>query len=119
MARTFNIAAPLLLDDPDLTLNGIRVADDYKRQLLKLTDPDCSYFIGYAKDKDGPQQQTCELGNLALWMLLAPDALWNKLEKPEQDQIAHIMQGWAHSWTKTHNWRWFNVMMLTFLKENG
>lgn len=119
VARTFNIAAPLLLEDPDLTLHGIKVADYYRYQLLQLTNPKCPYFIGDGAKNDGPQQQTCELGNLALWMMLAPDALWNKLAPAEKDQIAGVMQGWSSGWTKTHNWRWFNVMMMTFLKKNG
>ncbi len=119
VARTFNVAAPLLAEDPNLTLHGIRLADYYKYQLLQLTDPKCPYFIGYGDKNAGPEQQTCELGNLAMWMLLKPDVLWNRLNKPQQDQIAHIMQGWAAGWTKTHNWRWFDVMMMTFLKKNG
>ena len=119
VARTFNIASPLLAENPNLTLHGIRLADYYKYHLLKLTDPTCGYFIGYGDKNDGPQQQTCELGNLALWMLLEPDVLWNRLSQPEKDQVATLMQGWAGGWTKTHNWRWFNVMMMTFLKRNG
>lgn len=119
IARTFNIAAPLIAEDPELTLNGIRVADYYKYQILRLTDPKCPYFIGHGERNDGPAQQTCELGNLAMWMLLLPESLWEKLDKAEKNQIATAMQGWSGGWTKTHNWRWFNVMMMTFLKHNG
>lgn len=119
VARTFNIAAPLIANDPEITINGIKLAEYYKHQILRLTDPDCPYFIGHGNTNDGPEQQTCELGNLAMWMLLLPDVIWNRLDKPEQDQIANIMREWAGGWTKTHNWRWFNVMMMTFLKNNG
>ncbi len=119
VARTFNIAAPLIALEPDLTIHGIRLADYYKYQLLQLTDPKCDYFIGYGDKNDGPEQQTCELGNLALWMMLLPDVVWTKLAPAEQDQIANVMGGWAKGWTKTHNWRWFNVMMMTFLKTHG
>jgi len=119
VARTFNVASPLLAENPDLTLNGIRLADYYKRQMLRLTDPTCSYFIGYGDRNRGPQQQTCELGNLALWMLLQPQVLWDRLNQAEKDQVAKVMQSWSDGWTKTHNWRWFNVMMLTFLKQQG
>jgi len=119
VARTFNLASPLIAGNPDLTLNGIRLADYYKTQVLKLTDPACDYFIGRGDTNRGPQQQTCELGNLALWMLLQPQVLWDRLNREEQDQLADVMGSWAHGWTKTHNWRWFNVMMLTFLKHYG
>ena len=118
VARTFNVASPLLAENPDLTLNGIRLADYYKLQMLRLTDPTCPYFIGYGNTHRGPQQQTCELGNLALWMLLQPQVLWDRLNQTEKDQIAKVMLSWSDGWTKTHNWRWFNVMMLTFLKQH-
>ena len=119
VARTFNIAAPLLADDPGLTFHGIKVADYYKYHILRLTDPKSPDFIGWGNVNKGPIQQTCELGNLALWSLLLPDVFWNKLTDEEKDQVAHVMQGWSSGWTKTHNWRWFNVMMMTFLKTNG
>lgn len=119
VARTFNIAAPILAEDPDWTIHGIKVADYYKYHILRLTDPKSPDFIGDGKSIAGPAQQTCELGNLALWSLLLPDVLWNRLSKGEQDRVASVMQGWAEGWTKTHNWRWFNVMMMTFLKLHG
>jgi len=119
VARTFNIAAPLIAEDPELSFHGIKVADYYRYHLLRLTDPKSPDFIGDGKSNEGPIQQTCELGNLSLWSLLLPDAFWNRLGKKEQDQVAAVMQGWAGGWTKTHNWRWFNVMMMTFLKTQG
>ncbi|MEN8231021.1 MAG: DUF2264 domain-containing protein [Bacteroidota bacterium] len=117
VARTFNVAAPLLADNPDLTINNIRLIDYYKFQLLELlTNPECDYFIGYP---DRPSQQTCELGNLALWNLITPDVFWNRLSDSEKEKVANTMQGWSVSWTNTHNWRFFNVMMMTFLDYYG
>ncbi len=118
IARTFNVAAPMLAINPDLTIRGIRLIDYYKFHLLKLlTDPSCSYYIGAPKTY--PFQPTCELGNLSLWNMVLPDVFWNRLSKEEKDKVAQKVLEWGTSWTNTHNWRYFNVMMLTFLENNG
>lgn len=120
IARTFNVAAPLLKEYPDLSINDIRLIDYYKHHLLRLiTDEKCDYFIGHAADYHSQVQQTCELGNLAMWCLLAPEAFWNRLAKGEQDKLAAALGQWAVGHTLPHNWRWFNVMMLTFLDLAG
>ncbi len=118
IARTFNIAAPILQEQPDLTLNGIKVKEYYKYHLLQLlTNPESYYYIGDKPLK--PSQQTCELGNLALWNLIAPNAFWNQLNQDEKDKVAKTTANWAGAWTKAHNWRYFNVMMFTFLHYYG
>ena len=43
--RTLFVAAPLLREKPELTLNGIKVADYYRHQLLNLIRPDSPSFI--------------------------------------------------------------------------
>jgi len=52
-------------------------------------------------------------------MLIAPDAFWNRLEEAEKQAIAETLQAWAGTHTLSHNWRWFNVMMQTFLAVHG
>ncbi len=117
MARTFNIAAPLLMEDPELSIHGIQLAEYYKYHFLKLlTDPSCSYFID---EPEVPSQPSCELGGLSLWMLIAPEVFWERLSQTEKDKVANRIKIWAESWTSTHNWRYFNVMMMTFLEHNG
>ena len=39
LARTLFIAAPLLKNNPNLTINGISVAEYYRHQLVNLTNP--------------------------------------------------------------------------------
>ena len=120
IARTFNIAAPLILDNPDLTIKGIRIQDYYKKHLLELiTDQNSDIFIGHASDYSQPVQQTCEMGNLCLWMIIAPDAFWNVLNAKEKAILVKAVQGWANGHTLPHNWRWFNAMMCTFLAIHG
>jgi hypothetical protein len=118
IARTFNVAAPILANNPDLTIKGIRLIDYYKFHLLELlTNPKCDYYIG--NPKASPFQPTCELGNLSLWNLVAPEVFWNRLSKEEKEKVAQKVYEWATSWTCTHNWRYFNVMMLSFLDYYG
>ena len=45
LARTLFVAAPLLKENPDLTLNGIRVADYYRHQLVSLSDSTSKHYI--------------------------------------------------------------------------
>ena len=47
------------------------------------------------------------------------DAFWNNLSPEEKQKVADKVYEWAISWTCTHNWRYFNVMMLTFLDYYG
>jgi hypothetical protein len=120
IARSFNIAAPLVVDNPGLTIKGIRVQDYYKKHLLELiTDEKSDIFIGRPSDYPAHVQQTCEMGNLCLWMQIAPDAFWNTLNQKEKDALAKAIQRWAKGQTLPHNWRWFNVMMCAFLANNG
>ncbi len=120
IARTFNVAAPLLKADPDLTICGIRLLDYYKHHLMRLiTDDQCDYFIGRATDYTAQVQQTCELGNLSMWCLIAPEAFWDQLDQGQKDKLAAAIGPWALGHTLPHNWRWFNVMMLTFLDLTG
>jgi hypothetical protein len=120
IARTFNIASPLIAADPNIEIHGIKLADYYKYHLLKLiTDRESPIYIGDAAKYKVPVQQTCELGNLSTWMILQPQVFWDRLSKAEQDAVAKTLGEWAASTTNTHNWRWFNVMMMTFLDLHG
>lgn len=120
ISRTFNVAAPLIKNDPGITIRGIRLRDYYKYHLLQLlTNPQSAYFIGRARDYDMHRQQTCELGNLAMSMILSPEVFWDTLSQDEKNKVAATMQEWSVSHTLPHNWRWFNVMMITFLAING
>ncbi len=120
LTRTFNLAAPLIAEDPEVRIRGIRLREYYRHHLLRaVADPGCPYYIGDGAAMDQPRQQTCELGNLALWSFLLPDVFWGTLDAGEKDAVAANMSAWAHGWTLPHNWRWFNAMMLAFLLRHG
>ena len=54
--RTLFLAAPLLKENPDLTLNGIKVADYYRHQLLNLINPNSPSYIKHRAHNGGPSQ---------------------------------------------------------------
>lgn len=119
LVRTFNLAAPLIAENENAAIRGIRLADYYKHHLLAaITEPKCAHWIGLPNYRS-PRQPTIELGFLALWSILDPKVWWYRLDRSQQDNVAAAMKTWANGPTCDNNWRWFNVMMLTFLELRG
>lgn len=120
--RSLNLAAPLMQEDPNLSLRGMRLLDYYKRELAALTTPGGPRMLPVIGDLQMRErenwQMTCEFGGLSAILLLYP-CLWDALSKAEQDRLAAILADYAHERTAAHNWRWFNVMMMLFLKHHG
>lgn len=117
LTRSLNVAAPLLHVEPDIEINGIKLADYYRHQLLQVVTPGSATYIPKISElPDERYQMTCEFGGLATMLLQFPDVLWPLFSRDEQDLIAAHLSDWAHGCTTSHNWRYFNVMMLTLLK---
>ena len=120
LSRTLNVAAPLLHVEPDAEIGGLKVRDYYLHQLLQMVTPgSATYIPRFSELPDARYQMTCEFGGLATCLLQFPDVLWPHFAPAEQDLIAAHISDWAHGRTTSHNWRYFNVMMLTFLKTRG
>lgn len=117
LARTLFIAAPLLKDNPQLTMNGIKVADYYRHQLINISNPQSKSYIPHRKG--GPSQTLLELGSLAISMKAAQDVLWNPLTKAQKDSLAATMLSYGEGPTIGSNWMFFNVFILSFLKDQG
>lgn len=83
LARTLFIAAPLLKNNPDLMMNGIKVADYYRHQLASISNPESDNYIPHRKG--GPSQTLLELGSLAISMGAAREILWEPLTKVQKD----------------------------------
>lgn len=122
LVRSLNLAAPLLEEDADLTVRGVRLLDYYSRELRALIEPDGPRAIpplsSFAEEGFATRQMTCEFGGLATILLLYP-RLWETLETEERDRLAALITDYAHGSTMAHNWRYFNVMMLLFLWSHG
>ena len=117
LARTLFIAAPLLKNDSNLTINGIRVADYYRHQLVNLTNPDSRSYIAHRTG--GPSQTLLELGSLCISMKGAQSVLWDPLTKKQKDDLASLMLSYGEGPTIGSNWMFFNVYILSFFKDQG
>lgn len=120
--RSLNLVAPLMQEDPDLAVRGVRLLDYYRRELLALIRPESGRSVPLLSSfKDGDhnnQQMTCEWGGLSAILLLYP-RLWDSLEPADRDLLAAQLHDYAHERTSGHNWRYFNIMMMLFLRQHG
>ncbi|WP_084442390.1 DUF2264 domain-containing protein [Termitidicoccus mucosus] len=124
VARTLLIAGPLLRHDPSLRSNGIALRDYYANAILKLADPKSPDYVGDQAGMvkvwgDRPIQVTCECASLALELTLARDSLWANYTRAEKDMVARLFHTWGHCRTHAHNWRLFNMHILSFLQREG
>ena len=115
LARTLFVAAPLLKENPDLEINGIKVADYYRHQMKSLTNPDSKHYV--EPKPGGPTQTLLELGSLCISMGAAPEALWDPMTKEEKDNLATLLKNYGEGPTISSNWQFFNVFILSFLKD--
>ncbi|WP_262487481.1 DUF2264 domain-containing protein [Formosa haliotis] len=119
LCRTLFVASPILKEDPNLVLNTINVANYYRYQISKLTDPkSSSYIVPRAKD-GGANQNLVEFGALALSLLVNTEVLWDPLTKQEKDDLARVMLSYGDGPTVDSNWKFFNIFVLSFFKEQG
>jgi len=118
ICRTLFIAAPLLKENPELKINNISVADYYRHQLEKLTDPTSPTYI---KRRDGnySSQILVEFGGLGVSLFAARDVLWAPLSQEKKDALALTMLSYGDGPTVDSNWKFFNIFVLSFFKSEG
>lgn len=119
LSRTLFVAAPLLKDNPNLVVNGIRVAEYYRHQILNLTDPKNPSYIRHRAPKGGPHQNLVEFGAIAISMTAIPEVLWEPYTKAQKDSIAALMLSYGDGPTVDSNWKFFNIFVLSFFKSHG
>ncbi len=117
--RTLFLAAPLLKENPELTLNGIKVGDYYRHQLLNLINPDSPSYIKPLGKNGGPSQILVEFGALAISLTMAENVLWDPLTQEQKDELAATMLSYGNGPTIGSNWMFFNVFVISFFKEQG
>ncbi|MBC3539138.1 DUF2264 domain-containing protein [Rufibacter sediminis] len=119
LCRTLFVAVPLLKENPNLEINGIKVADYYRRQLVKLTEPSSPTYVKPRAKDGGPSQILVEFGGLAVSLFYAPDVLWKPLTAPQKEALSKTMLSYGDGPTIGSNWRFFNIFVLSFFKEQG
>ena len=77
LERTFNLAAPLMHVDPEISINGIKLRDYYCHHFYNALTPGHPNSLPLPEDlPDATYQFTCEFGGLTKTLLLMPDVLW-------------------------------------------
>jgi hypothetical protein len=119
LCRTLFMAAPLLKEDPSLTLNGVKVGDYYRHQLAQLVNPSSPSYIAPRAANGGPSQNLVEFGGLAVALFAAPEILWDPLPEATKKALAATMLSYGDGPTVPQNWRYFNIFILSFYKSRG
>jgi hypothetical protein len=119
LSRTLFVAAPLLKENPELVVNNIKVADYYRHQMCNLIDPASPSFIKHRAKNGGPHQNLVEFGAMAISMTAIPDVLWKPLPQQQKDSLAALMLSYADGPTVDSNWKFFNIFVLSFFKNQG
>ncbi len=128
LTRTFFIAAPLLKNKPDYMVNGYRLADYYKAQVLRSCSSGDPVSVGSYEELQNVTghadpfrcfQQTVETCALVICLDISRETIWERYTKEEKDTIASFLSGYAHTNTVPQNWRLFNMLDLAFLHKEG
>jgi hypothetical protein len=119
LCRTLFMAAPLLKEDPTLTLNGVKVGDYYRHQLALLVDPASPSYIAPRAQNGGPSQNLVEFGGLSVALFAAPEILWDPLPEATKKALAATMLSYGDGPTVPQNWRYFNIFILSFYHSRG
>lgn len=119
LSRTLFLAAPLLKEDSTLTMNNMKVADYYRHQITNLINRESPSYITPRSKNGGPSQNLVEYGALAISLFIIPDVLWKPLPQHEKDALAASMLSYGDGPTVPSNWKFFNIFILSFFKEQG
>ncbi|MFC5683062.1 DUF2264 domain-containing protein [Flavobacterium sp. MAHUQ-51] len=119
LCRTLFVAAPLLKENPSLTINNIKVADYYRYQITQLTNPQSASYIVPRSKNGGPSQNLVEFGALSISLLVNPEVLWNPMSQEQKDALARTMLSYGDGPTVNSNWKFFNIFVLSFFKQQG
>lgn len=120
LERTFTLAGPLIHNDPEITINNIKLRDYYCLHLYNTFTPGHPNSLPLPEElPDSNYQFTCEFGGLFKTLLLIPDTLWTHFTQKQKDEMVVSISKWAHHRTTQNNWRIFNIITLSFLKKYG
>lgn len=128
LARSFFIAAPLIHNNPELTICNYNIREYYKEQVLRACTKGDKNYVGdffelmsIAKSKDPFRafQQTVETCALVVCLWTCKSEVWDTYTKEEKDKIAAFLSSYAHANTVPQNWRLFNMLDLAFLYREG
>lgn len=111
------LAVPLLKEQPDLEIDGIKISEYYRSQICKLINPQSQ--IKPRGINEGPSQNIVELAALAISLFIIPEILWTPLSQSQKDSLVHLMISYGDGQTIPSNWKFFNIFILSFYKSQG
>ncbi|MDO9153268.1 MAG: DUF2264 domain-containing protein [Paludibacter sp.] len=119
LCRTLFVAVPLLKEKPELEINSIKVADYYRHQIGLLINPESPSYIKHRTKNGGAHQNLVEFGALAMSLTAIPEVLWEPLRQSQKDSLAAVMLSYGDGPTVDSNWKFFNIFVLSFFKDQG
>lgn len=128
LARSFFIAAPLIHNNPNLTIKDFKLKDYYKNHIFRVCNKDDSLFVGdfeyicntqKSTDPFPKFQQTVECTALVIGLWMTKSEIWDTYSRNEQDVIADFLKSFGYSNTHNNNWHMFNALILAFLRICG
>lgn len=119
LCRTMFIAGPLLKEHPEMQINGIKVGDYYRYQIAKMLDPKSDTYIEARPANGGPSQKLVEFGGLAASLLTSPEIFWEPLPASVKESLSKTMLSYGDGPTIDMNWRYFNILILSFYKSQN
>ncbi len=129
LTRSFFIGSVMIKNEPDIMINGINLAEYYKKQILKsCCNKDAPAYVGtyeelYANTKSTDPcrafQQTVETCALVIGLDMCKEHIWDTYTKEEKDAIAAFLASYAKNATVPQNWRLFNMLDMAFLYKEG
>lgn len=128
LTRSLFIAAPLINEEPELEIAGIKLTDYYSSHILRSVDPADKLYVGSYdelkkltgnNDTFACFQETVETCALVIGLYESRNAIWEKYSQREKDMIAAFISSYAVGSTCPQNWRLFNMLDLAFLNMNG
>jgi len=116
--RSLWMAAPLLSQNPDWRLEGRSVADYYREHLVRGALPfdEASFGLGRT---DRPTRHIMEAAAVCVALRQARDVLWDPLSPRERERLVSWIENCSTRAVHVNNWRWFSVIVNTFLKTEG
>jgi hypothetical protein len=116
--RSLWLAAPLLSQNPDWQLEGRSVADYYREYLVRGALPfdEASFGLGRT---DRPTPHIMEAAAVCIALKQARKVLWDPLAARERERLVSWLENCSRCAVHTNNWRWFSVVVNTFLKTEG
>lgn len=116
--RSLWLAAPVLANRPDLRLGDRLVADWYHEWLVHGVTPEHPHYLGIGAGP-GPTPHIMEAAAVCVALRQAPEVLWAPLSAAERGRVLAWLDAVRHRPVVPNNWRWFSVIVETFLKTEG